>query len=62
VLRKVDIVNWSSPVAKQYEITAIPRVDIYDRKGKLVGDITGVDTAQIQQYVNQAKNPDTGQK
>ncbi len=62
VLRKVDIVNWTSPVAKQYEITAIPRVDIYDRKGKLVGDITGVDTAQIQQYVNQAKNGDTAQK
>jgi thiol-disulfide isomerase/thioredoxin len=62
VLRKVDIVNWTSPVARQYEITAIPHVDVYDRKGKLVGNISGVNTAEIQQYVNQAKSADTAQK
>jgi thiol-disulfide isomerase/thioredoxin len=62
VLRKVDIVNWVSPVAKQYEITSIPHVDVYDRKGKLVGNVTGVDTAQIQQYVNQAKGAGAAQE
>ena len=62
VLRKVDIVNWSSPVTKQYEITSIPHVDVYDRKGKLVGNVTGVNAADIQQYVNQAKGADAAQQ
>lgn len=35
-LRKVDIDRWGSPVAKQYEIKAIPRIEVYDRRGNQV--------------------------
>ena len=39
-LRKVDIVNWESEVAKQYDLHSIPNVRVYDRKGKQVGSAT----------------------
>ncbi len=29
-LRRIDIRDWNSPVAKQHEITSIPRVVLYD--------------------------------
>ena len=54
-LRKVDIVNWKSPVARQYRITSIPRVEIYGRKGELVGTVSGASADQVRQYVAQAK-------
>lgn len=37
VMRKVDIVNWESAVAKQFAINSIPRVQVYGRDGNLVG-------------------------
>ena len=55
VLRKIDIINWQSPVAKQFNLDAIPHVQIYNRKGKLVGAVTGVDPEQVQNYVARAK-------
>lgn len=54
-LRKIDIVSWGSPVAKQHHVDVLPRVDVYDRKGKLVGTVDGVDPAKIERYVAQAK-------
>ncbi|CAM2009222.1 thioredoxin family protein [Acanthopleuribacter pedis] len=33
-LRKIDIKNWNSDVAKQYNIRSIPHVVLYDHKGK----------------------------
>ncbi len=54
-LRKVDIVDWTSAVAKQYKISSIPRVEIYGRKGELVGTVTGASAEQVRQYVAQAK-------
>jgi thioredoxin 1 len=55
-LRKVDIINWSSAVAKQYNINSIPRVEIYGRKGQLVGTVKGANADQVRQYVAQAKS------
>jgi len=37
VLRKINIVNWNSPVARQYHIMAIPQILVYDKKGRPVG-------------------------
>lgn len=34
VLKKIDIKNWGSDVAKQYNINSIPHVVLYDHKGK----------------------------
>jgi thiol-disulfide isomerase/thioredoxin len=54
-LRKIDIVNWTTPVAKQYNVHSIPQVNVYGRTGKLVGTVKGADTAQVERYVAQAK-------
>jgi hypothetical protein len=40
-VRKVDIGGWDSPVAQQYKVTAIPRLDLYDSTGKLFQSIIG---------------------
>jgi thiol-disulfide isomerase/thioredoxin len=55
-VRKIDIVNWSSAVAKQYHVSVLPRVEVYGRKGQLVGTVSGADPAQVRQYVTQAKS------
>lgn len=54
-LRKVDIVSFDSAVAKQYHIHSIPRVEVYGRKGQLVGTVSGASAEQVRQYVAQAK-------
>jgi len=35
-VRKVDIVDWSSPVVKQHGLTALPHMQVYDPNGTLV--------------------------
>ena len=54
-LRKIDIVNWGTPVTKQFNVTSIPQVNVYGRTGKLVGTVKGADAAQVERYVAQAK-------
>lgn len=54
-LRKIDIVNWESEVSKQYHVIALPRVEIYGRKGQLIGRVGGADPNQVRQYVEEAK-------
>jgi len=51
VLHKIDIVDWNSPLARQYQINSIPSVRVYDRKGQLVGKPTG-DFNKIAEYVS----------
>ena len=55
-LRKVDIVNWKTPVAQQFNIHSIPQVNVYDRSGRLVGTVLGVDFEKVKSYVAQAKS------
>lgn len=55
-LRKIDIVDWTKPVAKQYHVTAIPQVNVYGRNGDLIGQVVGVDPAKVKRYVAQAKS------
>lgn len=54
-LRKIDIVNWRTPVAQQFNIHSIPQVNVYNRGGSLVGTVNGVDIDTIKRYVAQAK-------
>ena len=54
-LRKIDIVNWNTAVAKQYNIRSIPQVNVYNRGGNLVGTVVGVNAEEIKRYVAQAK-------
>ena len=52
-LRKIDIVNWGSPVAKQFGLRSIPNIRVYDRHGKLVGQPTSR-IAEVKKNVQQA--------
>src|SRR5213595_32741 len=54
-LRKIDIVNWKSAVARQYNINSIPQVNVYNRDGRLVGTVVGADVDKVKSYVAQAK-------
>jgi thiol-disulfide isomerase/thioredoxin len=54
-LRKIDIVNWRTPVARQFNVNSIPQVNVYNRVGSLVGTVNGADIDQIKRYVAQAK-------
>jgi len=55
VLRKVDIIKWGTPVTKQFDIKAIPRIHVYDRKGKLVGSVPGASMDAVHTYIKAAK-------
>jgi thiol-disulfide isomerase/thioredoxin len=54
-LRKIDIVNWKTPVARQFNVYSIPQVNVYNRAGSLVGTVNGADIDKIRSYVAQAK-------
>jgi thiol-disulfide isomerase/thioredoxin len=54
-LRKIDIVNWRTAVVQQFNIHSIPQVNVYDRSGRLVGTVVGVDFGKVKNYVAQAK-------
>jgi thiol-disulfide isomerase/thioredoxin len=54
-LRKIDIVDWKTPVALQYNLRGIPTIQVYGRHGTLVGTVVGGDVEQVKRYVAQAK-------
>ena len=53
-LRKVDIVNWGTPVANQHDINSIPYVCVYNRKGSRVGKPTS-NLEDVRSYIAKAK-------
>jgi thiol-disulfide isomerase/thioredoxin len=55
-LRKIDIVNWRTAVARQFNLNSIPQVNVYDRAGSLVGTVNGPDIDAIKRYIAQAKS------
>jgi thiol-disulfide isomerase/thioredoxin len=55
VLRKIDIVDWRTPVVKQFNIHSIPQINVYNRGGHLVGTVVGADIEGVKRYVAQAK-------
>jgi thiol-disulfide isomerase/thioredoxin len=48
-VRKVDIVDWESAVVRQYGVTALPHMKIYDPKGILLGE--GDDAYRVLQEI-----------
>jgi thiol-disulfide isomerase/thioredoxin len=55
VLRKVNIDNWRSPVSKQYGIRAVPFLQVYDRRGNKVGDLTGFNGEFFESLISRAR-------
>ncbi len=55
-LRKIDIVNWNTAVARQYNVHSIPQVSVYNRDGRLVGTVNGVRVEEIRRLVAESKN------
>lgn len=53
-LRKIDIVQWGTPVTNQYGIRSIPDVRVFDRSGRMVGSPTH-DFNQILSYIGRSK-------
>ena len=54
-LHKIDIVNWGTAVAQQFKIHSVPQVNVYDRRGRLLGTVMGADFNRVKSYVAQAK-------
>ena len=55
-LRKIDIINWKTAVAQQFNVHSIPQVNVYDRNGRLIGTALGADFEKVKSYVAQAKS------
>ena len=54
VLIKVDIVNWNTPVTRQYGIQSVPNVRVFNRRKQMVGSPTSSLSA-VEGYIDQAK-------
>ncbi len=54
VLLKIDIVNWNTPVIRQFGIESVPNMRVFDRTGKQLGDATH-DLRLVMKSVEQAK-------
>ena len=54
ILRKVNIVKWGSPVARQYGINSIPDVRVFDKKGNMI-ESPSATYSRIEGYVKAAK-------
>jgi hypothetical protein len=55
VLVKINIAGWDSPVAKQYQVTAIPRVEIYNRAKQRVTVVEGNRQPEILSAIKKLK-------
>ncbi|HUK81034.1 MAG TPA: thioredoxin family protein [Verrucomicrobiae bacterium] len=55
VLRKINIDNWASPVSKQYGIRAVPFLQVYDRRGNKIGDVTGFNSTFFESLISRAR-------
>ena len=55
-LRKIEIVDWDSPISKRYLIHAdeLPYVRVYDGKQSLVGDMSGYKPELLEQLLEKA--------
>ena len=55
-LRKIDIVDWDTPVTKQHmsDVANLPYTVVYDRAGNLVRRIVGLDIAGLNAAVEEA--------
>jgi len=54
VLLKIDIVNWNTPVTRQFGIQSVPNVRVFGGTGAQFGDATP-DVNLVKRHVEQAK-------
>jgi thiol-disulfide isomerase/thioredoxin len=54
ILKKIDIVDWNSAVAKKYSLKFVPNVWVYDKKGNQVGQPSS-DLADVKKNVDTAR-------
>ena len=54
VLLKIDIVNWETPVTRQFGIESVPNMRVFGRTGSQLGDATS-DVSLVVKRVEQAK-------
>ena len=54
VLLKIDIVNWNTPVTRQFGIQSVPNVRVFGRTGAQLGEATP-DVSLVMKRVEQAK-------
>ena len=54
VLLKIDIVNWNTPVTRQFGISSVPNMRVFNRARTQVGDGTSK-LAHVRQRIQQAK-------
>lgn len=54
-LRKVDLVDWKSKVARQatreFKLPGLPFTQVYDHRGKLLGQVHGNDIGKIENLI-----------
>ena len=57
-LRKVDIVDWGSQVAQQHmkSVPSLPYLIVYDRNGKQVAAISGLDLEKLDAAIAEARS------
>jgi thioredoxin 1 len=55
VLQKVNI-DKQRDLAKEYNVTAIPHIIIFDKLGKEAGTVIGANEARVRQVIKQASN------
>jgi len=53
VVRKIDVGDGFTPVARTYQISALPHFLIYDKQKRLRYDLVGSDCEQAPQYARQ---------
>ena len=56
-LRKINVVDWESPIAKQElsHVEGLPYVEVYDRTGKRVARIPGLNLERLHRSIEKAK-------
>ena len=52
-LRKIDIVNWKTPVVKQYSIRSVPNIRVFNTRGIMIGQPTS-DINMVKAYIRKA--------
>jgi thiol-disulfide isomerase/thioredoxin len=53
-VRKIDIVNWGTPICRQYSINSIPNMRVFDASGTPIGEPTS-SPQQVANFIRLAK-------
>lgn len=56
-LRKINVVDWSSPIAKQElkRVSGLPYVEVYGKNGKRVASIDGLDLDRLRAAIEKGR-------